>query len=76
MSHVLPIVSGKDAVRAFEKAGFAVIPRRGKGSHTVMAKDGHPGILTIPDDREIRRGTLRALIRSAGLTVEKFVELL
>ncbi len=32
--------------------------------------------LSIPDHRELDRGTLRALIRGAGITVEQFVDLL
>ena len=55
---------------------FRIDQKRGKGSHMVLAKDGHPAIITVPDHRELDRGTLRSIIRSAGLTVELFVELL
>ena len=76
MSGSLPIISGREAVSAFEKVGFRLVPRRGKGSHMVMAKPNFPAILTIPDHRELKRGLLRAMIRKAGLTVEEFVSLL
>jgi len=40
-----------------------------------MHKPGHPAIMTIPDHRELDRGTLRSIIRSTGLSVEEFVKL-
>ena len=76
MSRRLPVLSGRDAVRAFEKAGFAQLAVRGKGSHMVMAREGWPAILTVPDHAELKRGTLRALIRQAGLTVDEFRSLM
>ncbi len=69
----LPTVSGRQAVAAFERAGFEV--RRQRGSHIVMVKPGFPGMLSVPDHRQLKPGTLRALIRKAGLTVDEFVEL-
>lgn len=72
----LPVISGRAAVKALSQAGFQVLPKRGKGSHMVMAKDGHPAIITIPDHRELDRGTLRSIIRTSGLSVEQFVALL
>ena len=76
MSSSLPIISGREAMSAFEKVGFRLVPGRGKGSHMVMAKMDFPAILTIPDHRELKRGLLRALIRKVGLTVDEFVSLL
>ncbi len=76
MSQRLPIISGRVAVRAFEDAGFILLPGQGKGSHMVMAKDDWAGILTVPDHRELKRGLLRSLIKQAGLTVAEFVALL
>ncbi len=70
----LPIVSGRRARRAFEKAGWVF--DRQRGSHIVPVKAGTPFDLTIPDHRELDRGLLRGLIRDAGLAVEEFVELL
>lgn len=72
----LPVISGKKAARALTFAGFELVPRRGKGSHMVMAKPGHRAIITIPDHRELDRGTLRSIIRAADLTVDEFVTLL
>ena len=67
----LPVVSGREAVKAFESLGWEVARRR--GSHIVLVKSGHPATLSVPNHREVAKGTLRGLIRRAGLTVEEFV---
>ena len=69
----LPVVSGEQAVRAFEKAGWRADRRR--GSHVVMLKAGHRASLSVPQHRELAPGTLRSLIRSAGMTVDEFSQL-
>ncbi|HID87345.1 MAG TPA: type II toxin-antitoxin system HicA family toxin [Anaerolineae bacterium] len=68
----LPRISGREAVRAFEKAGWEIARRR--GSHIVMTKPGSIYTLSIPDHRELGPGLLRSLIRKAGMTVEEFNE--
>jgi predicted RNA binding protein YcfA (HicA-like mRNA interferase family) len=70
----LPVVSGKQAIEAFSLRGWK--PDRRKGSHIILTKEGNPVILSIPDHKEIQRGTLRSLIRDAGLSVEEFIGLL
>ena len=70
----LPNVSGRQAVSAFERAGFEV--RRQRGSHIIMTRPGHRETLSIPDHPELKPGVLRALVRKAGLTLERFEELL
>lgn len=67
-------ISGKEAVKAFQKAGWQTIGQ--VGSHLVMVKPGVKANLSIPQHKELSVGTLRALIRHSGLTVEKFLELL
>jgi predicted RNA binding protein YcfA (HicA-like mRNA interferase family) len=67
-------ISGKDAVRAFEKAGWKRIGQ--VGSHVVMVKSGLRVNLSIPQHKELSVGTLRAIIRHAGMTVEEFLSLL
>jgi predicted RNA binding protein YcfA (HicA-like mRNA interferase family) len=76
MSSHLPVVSGAEAVKAFTKAGFVLMPGRGKGSHIVLHHSVTNKLLTVPNHRPVRRGTLRALIRDAGLTVDQFRDLL
>ena len=71
----LPVVSGQDAVRAFAKLGYAVDHQT--GSHIILRQQEPPHRrLSVPDHRELAKGTLRALIRQAGLTVDAFVALL
>ena len=67
-------ISGKEAVKAFQRAGWQVVGQ--VGSHVVMSKPGVRANLSIPQHKELSVGTLRALIRSAGMTVDEFLELL
>ncbi|MFV9630908.1 MAG: type II toxin-antitoxin system HicA family toxin [Methanosarcinales archaeon] len=62
------------AVKAFNKSGWSVV--RQTGSHIIMIKNDYKVILSVPRHKELDRGTLRKLIKSAGLTVEDFVKLL
>lgn len=68
----LPVVSGEQAARAFSRAGWA--RDRRLGSHLILVKPGHPAVLSIPLHRELAPGTLRALIRAAGMSVQEFRE--
>lgn len=71
----LPVVTGKEAVRAFEKAGYVFDHQ--SGSHIILRHFEPPHRrLSIPNHKEIAKGTLRKLITEAGLTVERFVQLL
>jgi predicted RNA binding protein YcfA (HicA-like mRNA interferase family) len=69
----LPSLSGQDVVRIFERFGWEVARRR--GSHIILVKEGSIETLSVPDHREVAKGTLRSLIRHAGLTVEQFLAL-
>ena len=72
----LPTIQGKQAIAAFSRDGFSVA--RINGSHHIMKKPGHIFLLTVPvhGSQTLKPGTLRNLIRTAGLTVEEFVQLL
>lgn len=70
----LPVISGEAALRAFERAGW--IRARQKGSHVSLTKPGVRVNLSVPLHKELDRGTLRKLIRLAGLSVDDFVALL
>jgi predicted RNA binding protein YcfA (HicA-like mRNA interferase family) len=70
----LPVISGGDAVRAFQRVGWRI--DRQRGSHVVLLKPGSIVSLSVPQHRELAPGTLRSLIRSAGMSVEEFVALL
>lgn len=67
-----PVLSGRELVRIFESFGWRTARQR--GSHIVMTKTGEIVTLSIPDHREVARGTLRSLIRSANLTVDEFLK--
>jgi predicted RNA binding protein YcfA (HicA-like mRNA interferase family) len=67
-------ISGKEAAKAFQKAGWQSIGQ--VESHLVMTKAGIRVNLSIPQHKELSVGTLRALIRNSGMTVEEFLELL
>ena len=67
-------ISGKEAAKAFGKAGWKAIGQ--VGSHLVMVKEGCRANLSIPQHKELSMGTLRALIRCASMTVEEFLDLL
>jgi predicted RNA binding protein YcfA (HicA-like mRNA interferase family) len=71
----LPVVSGSEAVKVFRKLGYEVDEQH--GSHIILrhAKPPHRR-LSVPNHQELAKGTLRALIRDAGLTVEEFAQLL
>ena len=66
----LPVLSGRKVARVFENLGWRIARQR--GSHIIMVKDGEIATLSIPDHKEVARGTLRNLIRCAGITVEEF----
>jgi predicted RNA binding protein YcfA (HicA-like mRNA interferase family) len=70
----LPRVSGRECVQALQKAGFLF--RRQEGSHIILRRQQPLTQLVVPDHKELDRGTLRAIIRQSGLTVEEFRELL
>ncbi len=66
----LPVLSGRQVVRAFEEAGWR--QDRQRGSHVVMLKQGSNVSLSIPQHRTVAPGTLRTLIRLSGMTVDEF----
>lgn len=70
----LPNLSGKELVKVFERLGWSVARQR--GSHIIMTKPGNMATLSIPDHREVAKGTLRVLIKAAGLTPEQFKDCL
>ncbi len=76
MSTRLPILSGRDIVKALAKADFREITGRGKGSHIFLYRDDPPKGITVPDHKTIGRGLLRSIIRQADLTVDEFTAVL
>ena len=70
----LPRISGRECVKALDKAGFVF--RRQEGSHIILRRNDPFAQLVVPDHKELDRGTLRAIIRQAGISVEEFTKLL
>jgi len=70
----LPSVSGRDCIKALEKVSFYF--KRQEGSHVILRRDDPFAQTSVPLHKELDRGTLRAIIRQAGLSVDEFVNLL
>ncbi len=70
----LPAVSGKDVVKALSKHGFTV--RKGKGDHVVLQSNDRYRNIVVPLHKELKSGTIRAIIKQAGLSVDEFLNLL
>ncbi len=66
----VPVLTVAEVIRAFEKLGWTV--QRQRGSHIIMTREGSITTLSIPNHREVARGTLRSLIGKAGITVDEF----
>jgi predicted RNA binding protein YcfA (HicA-like mRNA interferase family) len=69
----LPRMSGRDCIKALEKAGFQF--KRQEGSHIILRRNDPFSQLVVPDHKELDSGTLRAIIRQAGMSAEEFVKL-
>ncbi|MGB9935615.1 MULTISPECIES: type II toxin-antitoxin system HicA family toxin [Thermodesulfovibrio] len=68
---ILSNISGKEAVRIFQKFGYILDHQT--GSHLILYHESRP-TLSIPNHKELAPGLLRALIRKSGLTVEEFLK--
>jgi len=68
----LPVISGREVVKALGRAGFRVIRQR--GSHVRLEKRIEDGLikLTVPLHKRLKKGTLRRIIKDSGLTVQEF----
>jgi predicted RNA binding protein YcfA (HicA-like mRNA interferase family) len=70
----LPRISGRECIKALEKIGFYF--KRQEGSHIILRRDNPFCQVVVPEHKELDRGTLRAIIRQANLSVDEFVKLL
>ena len=71
----LPIISGMEAVKALSRIGYKIDHQT--GSHLILRHKEEPHRrLTVPNHKELAKGTLRAIIRQSGLTREEFLKLL
>ncbi len=69
---MLPRVSGREVVKRFERFGFVQVRQR--GSHVVLRKETTEGVVgcVVPLHNELAVGTLRGVLRQAGVTAEEF----
>jgi len=67
-------VSGRDAIRALEKLGFEQVRQR--GSHVMLKKQTPTGDVgcVVPLHRDLAIGTLRGILKQAGVTPEEFMD--
>jgi predicted RNA binding protein YcfA (HicA-like mRNA interferase family) len=71
----LPVLSGKELCKILKKIGYSIDHQT--GSHIILRNENPPHRrLTVPDHTEIAKGTLRAIIRQAGLSIEEFKKLM
>lgn len=70
----LPRISGRDCVKVLDKVGFYL--KRQHGSHLILRRDNPFAQVVVPNHKELDRGTLRSIIRQAGIGVDEFVGLL
>lgn len=71
----LPVVSGREAVRRFERLGYRLVRQRGSHMRLLHPTDSLRKPLTIPGHTELGRGLRRKLLRDAHVSVEQFDEL-
>ena len=70
----LPVISGAECIKALEKVDYFL--DRQRGSHIILIREEPRTTVTVPNHKELDKGTLRAIIRQAGLSVDEFVSLL
>jgi len=68
----LPVVSGRELVKFFEKRGFE--KARQRGSHIIMEKAGVNRSVVIPDHRELNANIVLGNLRTAGISRSDFVD--
>jgi predicted RNA binding protein YcfA (HicA-like mRNA interferase family) len=72
-----PIISGKEAIRAFQRIGYVQV--RQKGSHVRLIHPTKSFLhkpLSIPLHKTLGPGLLRKLVRDANISTEEFIKLL
>ena len=76
MSPKLPRVTCDELIRALKRAGFEEQRQRGSHLHLRRASDGRRVTVPVHKGRTVPLGTLRAILRDAGISVEEFRDLL
>ena len=74
MSKLPRRMSGKEVIKALQRAGFYV--KRQKGSHIVLRRDSPFAQVVVPDHKSVDTGTLASILDGADLSVEDFSKLI
>ncbi|MCC6864773.1 MAG: type II toxin-antitoxin system HicA family toxin [Ignavibacteria bacterium] len=69
----IPLLPPAKVIKIFEKFGWSTA--RQKGSHIIMTKPGSISTLSIPNHKEVARGTLKSLIIKAGINIDEFLNI-
>lgn len=69
---LLPALHGREVAAVFERLGWCIA--RQQGSYIIMTREGSIATLAVPAHKEVAKGTLRSLIRAAGITVQEFLD--
>ena len=72
MPEKLPVVSGRETIKVLVKLGFEV--RKGRGDHFVLKKGFR--VFVVPLHNPLKKGTLRKILKQAGISVEEFNKML
>jgi predicted RNA binding protein YcfA (HicA-like mRNA interferase family) len=69
-----PVLSGKEMIKYLSKHGFEIVGRM--GSHVRLKKKAAPRnlVVIVPDHKELAQGTLRSILRQAGIAFDDFVD--
>lgn len=71
----LPLASGSEHVKAFQRLDWELDPRRrGRGKHFLLTKPGMRPTLSIPDHHQVKRTIIAAQIKLAGISEEKYLK--
>jgi len=70
----VPQLSGEEIIRILEKLGFVKL--RQKGSHVSLKKQTPSGAVgcVVPNHKEVAAGTLRGILKQAGITLDEFIK--
>lgn len=73
----VPQISGKEVIKALEKIGFVVSRQKGSHIRLVRMQEGMKQLVTVPNHKEIRKGTLlNGILKPINLSLEEFKKLL
>ncbi len=71
----LPVVSGRELCKILKKIGYSIDHQT--GSHIILRNEDSPHRrLSVPDHKEIAKGTLRSILRQSGLSADEFKDLI